>query len=68
MSAVKTYLEEAHDLVTNHSDWSIESLTSQFCKDMRCDQGTAVYFLEKAIEDTLQEPVYDNFEDDYDGI
>lgn len=65
---MKTYLQEATDLVHNHQSWSIESLTNKFCKNMNCDQGTAVYFLEKAIEDTFQEPVYDNFEDDYDGI
>ena len=50
MGAIKTYLEEATGLVHNHQSWSIESLTNQFCKDMKCDRGTAVYFIEKAIE------------------
>lgn len=65
MSAIKSYLEEARNLVNNHGNWSIESLTNQFRKDMQCDHGTAVYFIEKAIEDTLTEPEYDNFEDDH---
>lgn len=67
MSTTKTYLEEARYLVSNHSNWSLESLTNQYCKEMKCDQGTAIYFLEKAIEDDVKcmDPI---LEDDYDGI
>ena len=66
MGAMKTYLQEATDLVHNHQSWSIESLTNKFCKNMNCDQGTAIYFLEKAIEnEVIHTNVYD-FEDNYD--
>jgi len=64
MSAVRTYLEEARDLINKHGNWSLESLTNQYCREMKCDQGTAIYFLEKAIEDDVNcmDP---SFETDY---
>lgn len=65
MSAIKSYLQEANELVSLHPKWSIDSLVSRFKKDMGCDQGTAVYFLEKAIENA---PAYYDIEDEYDGI
>lgn len=66
MGTMNTYLQEATDLVYNHQSWNIESLTNQFCKDMKCDRGTAVYFIEKAIENDIgREYLYD-FDGEYD--
>lgn len=69
MGAMKTYLQEATDLVQKHQNWSMESLVGVFCKNMKCDQGTGVYFIEKVIESGTPSDWYSyDFEGDYDGI
>lgn len=63
---MKSYLQEARYLVDSHPRWRIESLVNKFQKEMKCDEGTAIYFIEKAVEDDLVATYYDGNE--YDGI
>lgn len=66
MGAMKSYLVEARSLVENHPNWSMDSLVSHFSKTMKCDIGTSIYFIEKAMEDVMIADAYAG--DDYDGI
>jgi len=67
MGAIKSYLHEATILVESHPTWSMESLVNRFRVLTRCEEGTAIYFIEKAIEDSsnLYIPDVEMMGDDY---
>lgn len=64
MSQVKSYLNEAIELINNHPNWSPEHLTQQFMASKLCDEGTAIYFVEQAMDlADVVEPIYSEDDD-----
>lgn len=64
MGAMKSYLEEASHLVHKHPAWSEERLVNEFAAIMKCEKGTSIYFIEKAMEEeALSMPYEDEIDD-----